>query len=122
MAPLWRQKFKDECKEVENRARSRRERKRSAELALGLSDKYNFDAWIPPWVKKVKDLEGDEAKTEENAENGEAGPGVLRSTRLIVAELQRIRVPATSDAADKIVYFHEAMVKLSACPPSIPPP
>lgn len=52
---------------------------------------------------------------EEDKEGDEAGPGVLRSTRMIVAEMQRIRVPATSDAADKLVFFHEAIVDLSAC-------
>ena len=41
--------------------------------------------------------------------------GGLLLAEMIVAEMQRIRVPATSDAADKLVFFHEAIVDLIAC-------
>ena len=110
MAPLWHQKFQDECKEVERRARSRAERKRVASKALNLNGEYGFDKWLPPWAKK-----GGHEQKEEEEEDAEAGRGVTHSTRLIVAELHRIGVPATSDAADKIVLFHEAIMKMSTC-------
>lgn len=112
MAPLWHQKFKDECKEVERRARSRAERKRDAAAALKLNDEYGFDKWVPTWARK-----GSHEQKVDDEEDAEAGPGVTHSTRLIVAELQRIGVPATSDAADKIVLFHEAIMKMSMRPP-----
>ena len=109
MAPLWRQKYKDECKEVEARARSRAERKRDAAAFLNLTEKYAFDQWIPPWARKC-----DQGEKEEDEEAADGG--ITRSTRLIVAELQHLGVPATSDAADKIIRFHETLMDLSTCP------
>ena len=90
------------------------ELKRDAALALKLTNEYGFDKWEPPWARKY-----DQGEKEEDEE------GVTRSTRMIVAELQRIGVPATSDAADKIVRFHEDLIQMSTCLPlkraQIPP-
>lgn len=109
MAPLWHQKVKDEAREVGKRAFTKAERRRQTIAALGLNAEYEFDRWQAPWNKNSSQLTSELNSTEAELE----GDAARRSTKTMVAELQRAGVPATSDAAKKIRSFHEAMVDLS---------
>ena len=107
MAPLWRQKAKDDCQEVVNRARSRRELKRAATTALGLKDEYDFDRWRAPWQRNTKEL--NKELTHEGQIHMEAEEAQRHSTRTMVSELQRLAVPATSDPARKLQIFQATL-------------
>lgn len=108
MEPLWRQKTKDESLGVERRARSRVE-KREGELTGQLVNTYNWiDALTPPWQRSMAEVQ--ELEDEDDNADLDALP---RSTKLCVAELQRLGVPANSPSGLKVRRFHDQMARLS---------
>ena len=87
MAPLWQQLKKEQGEVVDSRARSASERARLA-ADLGLKTTFEFDKWLTkPYEQNSQALE---KELDADAEGEDEDEGV-KSTRLPVAELQRLR-------------------------------
>jgi hypothetical protein len=115
MAPLWKQREKDLGVSVEDRARSKMERRRDAVSKLGLNQTYHFDSLTAPWQRSMKQLNQDEADRalaeEERADDADAGPQHA-STHRFSAEQQYLQCPANSKPGKKLRSFHDEIVTL----------
>lgn len=113
MAPLWKQKKKQEGIGVSKRARSHAERRRNAIVSMGLNKATNFDALKAPWDRDFRDLAKDD--DEENWEDGDDSlvQQAVKTTRSFSAELQKLGVPGTSNPALLIRDFYEDIARLS---------
>ena len=113
MAPLWKQKKKESNAMVDSRARSAAERDRAA--LLGLNDKFEFDKWLTKPYEQSANALGKELDEEAGAEGEEAdAEGSVSTTRLPVAELQKLMVPVSSVPAKALRSFHANVADISA--------
>jgi len=119
--PLWLQKVKDEGKNVEQRARSNKEKRANASIEHALSKEYDFDRALKApnlWKRGVTELQSEQNESFRREEgDGDDDPTVVaerRTSKSLTAELQLLRVPVTSWPGRKVKNFHDWVAEIKA--------